>query len=79
MLTLLYLIQPMRKIPNDKRGNLLYTADFGIAVSFVFDTTDKIQITNDKFYILQTSALLYLLCRRDRGAKGEVAPSLQSC
>ena len=30
------------------------------------------------FYILQTSALLYLLWR-DRGANGEVAPSLKDC
>ena len=57
-------------------------------LDFVFDTTDK---TNTKweiekyqmrnreidFYILHTSALLYLLCR-DRGANGEVAPSLEN-
>ena len=52
LLYLLYLIQLLKEIPNDKQRNQL------------------------DFYILQTSALLYLLWR-DRGANGEVAPSLK--
>ena len=51
MLTLLYLIQPMRKIPNDKRGNLLYTADFGIAVSPLSGSRSKLYFP--KLYLIQ--------------------------